>query len=67
MIAGRVSTRERAFSGLCDQCGARQCRYRPYTVLEGVEPDNTHSLEELTADLNSGQVETLLILGPNPV
>ena len=37
-------------------------------MLEGVEPDNTHSLEELTADLNNGHVETLLIiLGQNPV
>ncbi|MGA8027060.1 MAG: TAT-variant-translocated molybdopterin oxidoreductase [Bryobacteraceae bacterium] len=36
-------------------------------ILEGVEPDNTHSLEELTADLNGGHVETLLILGGNPV
>jgi Fe-S-cluster-containing dehydrogenase component len=36
-------------------------------VLEGVEPDNTHSLEELTNDLNGGHVETLVILGPNPV
>ncbi len=36
-------------------------------VLEGVEPDNTHSLEELTNDLNGGHVETLVILGGNPV
>jgi MoCo/4Fe-4S cofactor protein with predicted Tat translocation signal len=36
-------------------------------VLEGVEPDNTHSLEELTADLNNGHVETLVILSQNPV
>jgi len=36
-------------------------------VLEGVEPDNTHSLDELTSDLNSGHVETLVILGSNPV
>ncbi len=36
-------------------------------VLEGVEPDSTHSLEELAADLNSGHVETLVILGQNPV
>jgi MoCo/4Fe-4S cofactor protein with predicted Tat translocation signal len=36
-------------------------------VLEGVEPDNTHSLEDLTNDLNGGSVETLVILGPNPV
>ncbi len=36
-------------------------------VLEGVEPDNTHSFEELTNDLNSGHVGVLLILGSNPV
>ena len=36
-------------------------------MLEGVEPDQTHSLEELTNDLNGGHVETLVILGPNPV
>ena len=36
-------------------------------VLEGVEPENTHSLEDLTNDLNGGGVETLVILGPNPV
>ncbi|MBV9760044.1 MAG: TAT-variant-translocated molybdopterin oxidoreductase [Acidobacteriaceae bacterium] len=36
-------------------------------VMQGVEPDDTHTLEELTTDLNSGHVETLLILGPNPV
>ncbi len=36
-------------------------------ILEGVEPDQTHSLEELTKDLNGGHVETLLILGSNPV
>jgi MoCo/4Fe-4S cofactor protein with predicted Tat translocation signal len=36
-------------------------------VLEGVEPDNTHTLEELTQDLNGGHVETLVIFGPNPV
>ncbi len=36
-------------------------------VLEGVEPDNTHSLEDLTNDLNNGHVETLVILGGNPV
>ncbi len=36
-------------------------------VLEGVEPDNTHTLEELTSDLNNGHVEVLVILGPNPV
>ena len=36
-------------------------------LLEGVEPDNTHSLEELANDLNTGHVETLVILGPNPV
>jgi molybdopterin-containing oxidoreductase family iron-sulfur binding subunit len=36
-------------------------------ILEGVEPDQTHSLEELTNDLNGGHVETLLVLGSNPV
>jgi MoCo/4Fe-4S cofactor protein with predicted Tat translocation signal len=36
-------------------------------ALEGVEPENTHTLEELTQDLNGGHVETLVILGPNPV
>ncbi len=36
-------------------------------LLEGVEPNNTHSIEELTSDLNSGRVETLVILGSNPV
>jgi Fe-S-cluster-containing dehydrogenase component len=36
-------------------------------LLEGVEPDNTHTLEELTSDLNNGHVEVLVILGPNPV
>jgi MoCo/4Fe-4S cofactor protein with predicted Tat translocation signal len=36
-------------------------------VLEGVEPGNTHSLEELTSDLNNGHVDTLVILGQNPV
>ncbi len=36
-------------------------------VLEGVQPDNTHTLEELTSDLNNGHVEVLVILGPNPV
>ena len=37
------------------------------TVLDGVEPDNTHSLQELTDDLNAGHVETLVIIGQNPV
>jgi MoCo/4Fe-4S cofactor protein with predicted Tat translocation signal len=36
-------------------------------VLEGVEAENTHSLEELVSDLNGGHVETLLILSQNPV
>ncbi|MBV9781359.1 MAG: TAT-variant-translocated molybdopterin oxidoreductase [Acidobacteriaceae bacterium] len=36
-------------------------------VLEGVEPEETHSLEELASDLNGGHVETLVILGSNPV
>ena len=36
-------------------------------LLGAVEPDNTHTLEELVGDLNSGHVEDLLILGVNPV
>ena len=36
-------------------------------MFEGVEPEQTHSLEELTNDLNGGHVETLVILGSNPV
>ncbi len=36
-------------------------------VLEAVEPDNTHTLEELANDLNGGHVEDLLILNVNPV
>ncbi len=36
-------------------------------LLDGVEPDGTHSIEELTSDLNSGRVEVLVILGGNPV
>ncbi len=36
-------------------------------LLQGVEPDNTHSIEELASDLNSGHVEVLVILGSNPV
>ncbi|MDQ2774923.1 MAG: 4Fe-4S dicluster domain-containing protein, partial [Acidobacteriota bacterium] len=36
-------------------------------LLEGVEPDNTHTIEELAGDLNSGKVEVLVILGQNPV
>jgi MoCo/4Fe-4S cofactor protein with predicted Tat translocation signal len=36
-------------------------------VLEGVEPGNTHSLEDLTNDLNNGHVSMLVILGANPV
>jgi molybdopterin-containing oxidoreductase family iron-sulfur binding subunit len=36
-------------------------------VLEGVEPANTHSLNDLVNDLNGGRVETLVILGQNPV
>src|SRR5581483_5570532 len=36
-------------------------------VLEGVEPDNTHTLEELTSDLNGGRVGVLVIVGQNPV
>ncbi|MDQ2843034.1 MAG: TAT-variant-translocated molybdopterin oxidoreductase [Acidobacteriota bacterium] len=37
------------------------------TLLEGVEPENTHSLEDLTNDLNNGHVETLVIVRQNPV
>ncbi|MBV9084376.1 MAG: 4Fe-4S dicluster domain-containing protein, partial [Acidobacteriaceae bacterium] len=36
-------------------------------VLEGVEPDGTHSIEELTSDLNGGHVEVLVMIGVNPV
>ncbi len=36
-------------------------------VLESVEPEGTHTIEELVADLNGGHVESLLILGGNPV
>jgi MoCo/4Fe-4S cofactor protein with predicted Tat translocation signal len=36
-------------------------------ILEGVEPDNTHSLDELVNDLNQGRVEMLVVLGANPV
>ncbi len=36
-------------------------------ILEGVEPENTHTLEELLSDLNQGNIETLVILGGNPV
>jgi molybdopterin-containing oxidoreductase family iron-sulfur binding subunit len=36
-------------------------------LLDSVEPDNTHSIEELTSDLTNGKVEVLVILGPNPV
>lgn len=36
-------------------------------LFEGVEPDNTQTLEDLANDLNGGHVETLVILGPNPV
>ncbi|HEY3939528.1 MAG TPA: TAT-variant-translocated molybdopterin oxidoreductase [Bryobacteraceae bacterium] len=36
-------------------------------VYAGLEPDNTYALDDLTTDLNNGHVETLLILGPNPV
>ncbi len=37
------------------------------TLLEGVEAENTHSLEELINDLNNGHVETLVIINQNPV
>jgi MoCo/4Fe-4S cofactor protein with predicted Tat translocation signal len=36
-------------------------------ILESVEPDGTHTIEELTSDLNGGKVEVLVILGVNPV
>jgi molybdopterin-containing oxidoreductase family iron-sulfur binding subunit len=36
-------------------------------VLEGVESENTHTIDELVNDLNGGHVEDLLILGVNPV
>jgi len=36
-------------------------------LIEGVEPENTHSIEELATDLNAGRVEVLVILGSNPV
>ena len=36
-------------------------------VLEGVEPENIHTIQELTADLNGGKVETLVIISTNPV
>jgi molybdopterin-containing oxidoreductase family iron-sulfur binding subunit len=36
-------------------------------VLQGLEPENTSSLESLVDDLNGGRVETLVILGQNPV
>jgi MoCo/4Fe-4S cofactor protein with predicted Tat translocation signal len=35
-------------------------------LLEGVEPENTFSIEDLTNDLNSGHVEVLVILSCNP-
>ena len=36
-------------------------------VLDGVEPENTRTIEELAGDLNGGKVEILVILGVNPV
>ena len=36
-------------------------------LLEGVEPEDTHTLEELASDLNGGHVETLVVFGVNPV
>src|SRR5436305_1168012 len=36
-------------------------------LIQGVEPEKTHSLEELASDLNAGRVEVLVILGSNPV
>jgi len=35
-------------------------------VLESAAPD-THSIEDLAADLNNGHVEVLIVLGSNPV
>jgi MoCo/4Fe-4S cofactor protein with predicted Tat translocation signal len=37
------------------------------TLLQGVEPDNTQSFSALVDDLNNGHVETLVIVGQNPV
>jgi molybdopterin-containing oxidoreductase family iron-sulfur binding subunit len=36
-------------------------------LLESGEPDNTHTLQDLTNDLTNGRVEVLVILGVNPV
>lgn len=36
-------------------------------LLQGVEPDNTHGFTELIDDLNNGHIETLVIVGQNPV
>ncbi len=36
-------------------------------VLSGVEPEGTQGLTELVTDLNNGKVETLVIIGQNPV
>ncbi len=36
-------------------------------LIETVEPEKTHSIEELASDLNGGRVEVLVILGSNPV
>ena len=36
-------------------------------LLEGVEPEDTHTIDELASDLNAGRVEVLVILGANPV
>ena len=36
-------------------------------VLEGVEAEGAHTIEELASDLNGGHVEILVILGPNPL
>ena len=36
-------------------------------VLDGVEPENTHSLTELVSDLNGGRIETLVVIDQNPV
>jgi molybdopterin-containing oxidoreductase family iron-sulfur binding subunit len=36
-------------------------------LLEAAVPENTHTIEDLNADLNSGHVEMLVILEANPV
>lgn len=36
-------------------------------LLPGLEPENTHSIQALTDDLNGGRVEVLVALSSNPV